>query len=343
MRKILDALRDVVHDRGHGIQELARPFYPVLKPPAWARRASDSGVVLRQLTESGGLPADAPLVAYAVDAEEAVAFLCREDLPALLDDDDLHRLALRHLEAELATHASWEELEVDLDGGGRLSALVLGGCYYAAEALLSATCLAEAHERLRAEELALAAPVRGRLFAADAAWDEATLEAFVLMVARQHYQADAAPISPHVFAAREGRLVGFLDGLDDVHRAVEERVLEARAREAASVTVMGLRLPGQGGDALGYRLTSEDPELLLRTAEDVVRSEGQDRHLCSELSGELRLLVVRTAGVEAAGPELAARLDELVEFLGKQLATLGLGPREGESFRLSWAFEAPQA
>jgi hypothetical protein len=340
--KIRDAIRDVVHDDGSGIQELRRPFYPLLKPFDWADRAREAGVLVRPLSLHVALPAHTPVVGLAVDAGEAVAFLKRTDLPELLDDEELAAIACQNLRELLGREGSFEAFEIPgPEGAVRL--LSLQGSYYASEALLVPETLAFAHDELGAETLAAAAPIRGQLLLTDADGGVAALHAFATVVARAFSMAEVAPISPHVFGVREGRLVGYLDGLERIQLDAATEVRAEREAESGAIAVRGARWASADGDTLVYVFTTEDAELLLSTMEEVLRGEAQDRDRSPELSGQLHVEIALTPLLAEAREALEPRLLTLVEFLDKQFETLGLGPREGCPFRVSYDFDLPEA
>jgi hypothetical protein len=340
--KIRAAVREVVHDDGSGIQELRRPFYPLLKPFDWADRAREAGMLVRPLSMDVALPAHTPVVGLAVDAGEAVAFLQRSDLPDLLDDDELAAIACQNLRELLGREGSFEAFEIPTPEGS-VRVLSLQGSYYASEALLVPDTLAFAHDELGAETLAAAAPIRGRLMLTDADGGADALHAFATVVARTFSLAEVAPISPHVFGVREGQLVGYLDGLERIHLDAAEAVRAAREAEEGAIAVRGARWAGEDGETLVYLFTTEDAELLLSTMEEVIRGEAQDRDGSPELSGQLHAMIALTPALAEARDALEPRLLTLVELLDKQFETLGLGPRQGQPFRVSFDFEAPDA
>jgi hypothetical protein len=340
--KIRAAIQDVVHDDGSGIQELRRPFYPLLKPFDWADRAKEAGMLVRPLSPDVALPAHTPVVGLAVDAGEAVAFLKRSDLPELLDDDEIAAIACQNLRELIGREGSFEAFEIPCPEGA-VRVLSLQGSYYASEALLVPDTLAFAHDELGAETLAAAAPIRGRLMLTDADGSAPALYAFASVVARTFSMAEVAPISPHVFGVRDGRLVGYLDGLERIQMDAANEAQAERETEAGAIAVRGARWAGEDGETLVYVFTTEDPELLLATVEEVLRGEAQDRDGSRELSGMLHAAIALTPPLAEARETLEPRLLTLVEFLDKQFETLGLGPREGCPFRVSFDFELPES
>jgi hypothetical protein len=95
-------------------------------------------------------------------------------------------------------------------GSGPMQMVLCTDDFFAAERILEPESVLEAQRRLGASALLAAVPRRGLLALMDAAASPDAIAWFVLMVAREHFEGQSAPISPLVFRMSGGRIVGAL-------------------------------------------------------------------------------------------------------------------------------------
>jgi len=318
----------------HTVGALEGTFLPVLKPAAWAERADRDGVVLRPLSDGDFLPPDAPQVAYAVGLGESVAFLDRSALPELLEPGEIHRIALDHLRDELQANGAFEEPDAEIAAELGVPVVFYSGSYYAAEALLVRELMQEAQARLGAEFIGVSVPVRGQLAAIDGAAPPEALARFAAIVAHTHLETNAAAIGPHVFAVYDGEIVGCLGGLEALQERVAGAVARLRADRSRRTVIERLHASDADGESVVLCVRTDDLEGALEDVEAAVRRFALEHAGDARLSGRIRVELEAPADHEDDGA-LRARLDDLASFLGRQLAELDAGPREGAPFSVT--------
>jgi len=208
------------------------PLLPALKPHDWKGREA---VICRPLMPDQE-SAYMPVVAYGHDLPHTFQFLSRKQFPEgdfsqqlkLIEQAALRNLGTREL--------VWKTEEVQIGPSKQLRMVVAGEDYFAAERILDAVFIKQAHGILKADMLIVAAPRRGMLLATSAKQPKEMLERFGAAVSAQYHRADSPPISPLLFVAVEGRLVGMLKGMEDAARDA----MQEEAREAPEVFCNGM-------------------------------------------------------------------------------------------------------
>lgn len=189
-------------DRGRAdIARAMEDILPLLKPADWELRDK---MVCRPLAELGtrGLP----LVAYGWDRPNTFEMLGL-DHPAAAPAAQLDGPALAHLRAR---PASWETIAIKVGWFRKVRFLVCGDDFLAAERILDTAFLTAAQRQLGAKLLAVGIPRRGLLMVCDGG-DKQTLRRFCAAVAGQYHRGESPTITPTIFAAVDGTLVGHLD------------------------------------------------------------------------------------------------------------------------------------
>lgn len=313
--------------------EIGEAFFPVLKPADWGRSAAESGVITRPLSNEA-MPDDAPVVAYALDTDVSVVFINRDMLPSLLDTDDIHGIALACLRKRLAAEAEFDELP---DASEQIGARILlyTGSYYAAEAILLPEVLKEAQERLGADFLCVGIPTRGGMMMIPGHEGEgASIAAFHAAVAGFHYEGRDAPISPRVYAARDGEIAGYLEGGDAVERRAKERVAGGSADQGRPLSVIKARKNEPDGDTLMLVFVGDDPDATLDQLQFVVRESTQELNGDETLSGRIVAQINLFGRNPRELPTLEAKAADLQAFLNRQLTQFGFGPMQGCVFHV---------
>ena len=208
------------------------PLLPALKPHDWKGREA---VICRPLMPDQE-SAYMPVVAFGHDLPHTFQFLSRKQFPEgdfsqqlkLIEQAALRNLGTREL--------VWKTEEVQIGPSKQLRMVVAGEDYFAAERILDAVFIKQAHGILEADMLIVAAPRRGMLLATSAKQSKEMLERFGAAVSAQYHRADSPPISPLLFVAVEGRLVGMLKGMEDAARDA----MQDEAREAPEVFCNGM-------------------------------------------------------------------------------------------------------
>ncbi len=184
---------------------------PLLEPSGWELKDK---MVCRPLATFG--TRRLPWVAYGWDRPstfEVLGLDHPEAAPAeLLDGAALAQLRTRS--------ASWESITIKLGWFKKARFLACSDDFLAAERILDAEFLLAAQRLLDAKMLAVGIPRRGMLMACDG-MDKDAVARFAAAVEAQYHRAESPPISPIVFAAVDGRLIGHLDDDDETDEQVE--------------------------------------------------------------------------------------------------------------------------
>jgi uncharacterized protein YtpQ (UPF0354 family) len=179
-------------------------IFPCLKETPWARLGPTVRRPLAEVEGAGWMP----WVAFGYDQPDAFVFLQENDLEEMgRSASDIEAEALGNLRDR---EASWQMVEMRREGSGPVQFVRCTEDFFAAERILEPESVLEAQRRLGASALLAAVPRRGLLVLMDAAAGAEAIAGFVLMVAREHFEGQSAPISPLVFRMSEGRIVGAL-------------------------------------------------------------------------------------------------------------------------------------
>lgn len=171
---------------------------PLLKAAIWVERVAEHGLLLAPLGAQMQPPL-APVVAYAIDQGETMAFLSASEVN-VTPQATIHESALASLRQRLS-QLDWAPV-ADYD-----RVLILAGDFHAAEGLLLPERLQEAHALLQAPALLACTPKRGVLLVgAYDGNDKASVEAFVELCYRVYYSEADESVSPVIWGVGEGRL-----------------------------------------------------------------------------------------------------------------------------------------
>jgi hypothetical protein len=328
-----DRLRRTL-DGTAGVDERV-PCLPVLKSHAWARDARSDGIVVRDLAPPDGMPDDAPRVAYAVDLGEAVVFAPTDHLPDSMSPDDLHEFALDNLRRELTGTADFRALDGDETESIGQRVLAYCGNYYATEAVLCPEIMREAQRELGADFLAVSMPERGQLLVTDGDADEAVLLQFAIYALCRHHLGDAAHVSEHVFAVKDGELVGHIRGLGDIRRHIASEAAKHHAASHASVVTRFADRDDEDGTSTLCTVRGSDPATMLRQLEGRLREWAVDNRRDPERTRRIEVTFVVATEEEAADPELADACRNLESFLTRQFEQLDAGPHADEPYAVT--------
>ncbi|KIQ06395.1 MULTISPECIES: hypothetical protein [Pseudomonas] len=127
---------------------------PLLKAATWQEQANEHGLLLSPLSVSVS-PAQAPLLAYAIDQGETVAYVSASEVD-VAQRADFHQSALAALRQRLS-QLDWVPV------AEHEHTLILAGDFNAAEGLLLPERLQEAQALLGATALLACTPKRGVL------------------------------------------------------------------------------------------------------------------------------------------------------------------------------------
>ena len=161
-----------------------------LKPAGWGT----DGMVARKLFDS--LP-DSPIIVVAQDHPDSVAYSVGtdktpEEIESMFDEG-------KGSLAEVEVQIEKLDLEVEMD------LYLVHGDYYAAEKVLDPMFMMQLHQLLGQELLAVAIPVKGRLFVTAGVQNPDNL-ARLMALAQGVHESEPNPITPHVFGVMNGEV-----------------------------------------------------------------------------------------------------------------------------------------
>jgi hypothetical protein len=192
-----------------------KPVLPLLKDAGWSNHEF---TLCRKLTD---LPAPrVPWLAFGYDHPHTFEFVVRETVLKERQDTpgnvlaETERQALDHLRAYPAV---WEQHTF-----GEMTLLVASSSFYAAEHVLLADFMQQAHDLLKAEYLMVGIPTRGMMFACSALDQKEIVGRFSAVVSARYHRGETAQITPTVFVMEKGVLKGFLSVSEDLGKQMVE-------------------------------------------------------------------------------------------------------------------------
>jgi len=327
-------------------EDLPETVLPILKPADWASGAD--GVLMRGIFDNLEIREGEPVVCYAIDLPETVAFLNEEQLDGGLSQSDLDRHAIDNLEKRLST-VEWHKLEQELglEGMGTVDGLILTGDYYCSEALLAPDIMRRAHEALDAAMLMAVAPVRGELYVTKLVSEtepEPERLAFAHFAISRFFNPPQAPIAPNVYIVRNGRLVGHVAGMDDIIDSARESAEKDIAEETDTLRHSAEAVATDSGVGLRVSVTAEDVEVMLRELQHVLRHYLMQMIDNEEFTGEthIDIDVADVDGTQIDRTDLVSEIDDMFAFLHRQFAGMGIKTANGDSIQLAYQLQNPR-
>lgn len=181
------------------------PVYPCLKENSWQGH-EDS--LCRPLW-SGRASEFMPWVAFGYDHPHTFEFLSKAQVKeGPQDANQVEREAVRNLRLR---KVEWTEVSVKLSFFKKLKMQVCQGDFLAAEKILDVGFMRQAQTALKARGILVGIPVRGVMFAMDGEGGTDRITAFIALIASQYQSAESAPISPAVFALKDGQVVEMVE------------------------------------------------------------------------------------------------------------------------------------
>src|SRR5262249_45905565 len=165
-----------------------------------------------------------PWIGFGFDRPHTFAFINIEDVAAMnTTEQALEAQAIANL---CARPAEWKRADVDVHGRN-LPLLTCSGDYFSAEHLLDVAFMQRGQQMLKTPGLLVGVPRRSVMMATRAGLDPNVGMAFAALVADEFRRQETAPISPAVFAVKDGVIVGIVEEVADA-------VLSAKADESAA-------------------------------------------------------------------------------------------------------------
>lgn len=321
-------------------------IYPVLKPADWAV-ASKQDTVQSSVFGGQDVAADEPVVAYAIDSDETVAFVALDMTNGALTAAKLHENAIANLERRLTAESEWVELESDsgIGGVGRVRGLRLAGSYYCAEGLLCPSILKQAHERLNSSLLMAVTPVRSQLYVTALVSQEnpePTRLMFIATGLMQYFNPPEALIGTNVWMISNGRVIGQLLGPAYEMLVESAKKFGDQARQAQhSKLEHRANIVRKGDDSpMLIEVTAHDLGVMLKNLQHVIRSYVEtavaDEHFCGET--HVLIATVDPAFDPDSQSELDRKLESMFDYLQKQFSSMRIATKNGRLIRLSYSF-----
>lgn len=284
---------------------------PCLKEAAWGR----DGVSACRLLWSGQKSPHIPWIGFGRDQPHSFAFLQRsapEEMGKSLER--IEREAVRNLRLRAAT---WQPLDVKMGWFKTLRMLVCGDDFLAAERILEPGFMKQAQATLKARGLLVGIPRRGFLIVTNAEQAADRLQAFAVMVSTQYHRAESAPISPVVFAMKDGAIVGMVEaaaeaGAPSVPDSLEDAPPEGDPAEPYLATMVLLD-DSTGRERIDIMVGGEDFERLANRVIAAVAQGLTNHGRRPEFGGEVRVMVLAftPTHVRIGLPQLRAHLEGL--------------------------------
>lgn len=286
------------------------PLLPALKANDWVGREHS---LCRPLVPDLDTPY-MPWVAFGYDHPHTFEFVTNQSMPGGSDPAQLQLLehaAVRNLRTR---NAAWQTEKIKA-AGKKLSLLICGDDFLAAERILDREFMAEAQARLKTKLLAVSAPYRGLLLAFDAQQPRERVEVFAAIAATQFFQTDSAPISPLTFLMDNGQIVGMIQGAEEQGQAVAEANQSEEPEIYQQVIVVSD--PETGKESLHILIGGADLDQFARVLSNVFTHGLQEMHKRGQFGGDVMIVII---------PDLTPRSHELDELLPRVQAHLqGVG------------------
>jgi uncharacterized protein YtpQ (UPF0354 family) len=310
------AVGDTHHELQHGTeehrtlngneQERGEPsgILPCLKEPAWSGRDD----VCRPLW-NGVESAHIPWLAFGYDHPHSFEFLGRARLEEMKKTErDVEREAIRNLRLRKAT---WHPTQVKLGFLKKLKMLICGDDYFAAEKILDQGFMREGQAKLGASLLAVGIPRRGFMIATDGKQPMDRLGVFAGAVSTQYQRADSPPITPAIFAVMDGKIVGMLQGAEEVGKGVVEREAESPGEDGAFLQSLVVANEETGLEEVHICAGGADLGKLGQAIEDAFRQTLVQHLPRKEFGGGIRVVIL----VDMTPEVIRRQLSSLEEHL----------------------------
>jgi hypothetical protein len=280
---------------------------PCLKASDWEGSETSVCYRLRLEVETPYLP----WVAFGYDQPHTFALLSRAALAELnKSEQEVEREALLNLGQR---SASWESVDVKLGFLKKLRMLACTDDFFAAERILDVGFMQQGQSRLKTKALAVGVPRRGVLMVTDAQQPVERLSLFVGAVSAQYHRAESAPITPGVFALVDGRIVGMLQGGEDIGKEMVER---AGGGERPFLQRLVVADSASGLEAVHLVVGGQELNGLASAIQSAFADTLQHDLSRPEFGGEIALVVIAEDTPETvrnALPSLVAHLQSVID------------------------------
>jgi hypothetical protein len=248
-----------------------------------------------------------PWLAFGYDRPHTFEFLNNDQLGALKKNlEQVEQEATRNVRLR---KASWQATPVPLGHAGEVDVLLCVDDYFAAEKILDAGFLRAAQKQLKIDLLAVGIPRRGFLMAIDGRQSMAILGAFAGAVSAQYHRGDSPPITPAVFAVVDGKVVGLLQGGEDLGR----EAAPSEDEEEQDFYIQGLVLTDKatGLESVHICAGGANVETLGQAIEQAFRQVIATHLARAEFGGEIRVVIL----TEMTPPEVRMEMPSLEAHL----------------------------
>jgi hypothetical protein len=304
-----------IGEAGASVAEDSAALLPCLKERVWAGREHAVCRVLWANTASAYMP----WAAVGYDRPSSFQFITTKDCAEMRTTEAaLEARALANLRQR---PAKWERVDIDSKHGSRFTILRCGEDFFAAERILDPDFLKEAQRTLRARGLLVGIPRRGRLYCVNGELPQDALQGFGTAIAQEFVSGESAPISPMLFAVKDGAIVEIVESIADaiLPQLESERDEEQGDANAPYMSVVTLR-NDQGTEDVQLMIGGDEAAQIANGVQRGVHHILQQHLTRKEFSGNIEVVVLGYTPDEAKVhlPEVMAQLQGYCDDLSKK-------------------------
>lgn len=320
---------------------LTDELFPALKTAEWAVSARKH-VAMQSLYACDDIQSDEPVVGYVHDHPETVAFINSDSLGKGTTITELHEHAMANLERRLAGNVAWDNLSFDanVEGLGKVEGLVLGGDYFASEAILSEKILKQAHAKLDSAMLMAVVPQRGEIFVTNLISQEnAEPERiiFVQFALKRFFNNEQSPVSTKVFIIRNGKIVGTVGGMDTIVEQAQQQAAAEQQQDEEALQHSGSLKGTQHGTSLHIDVNAACVATLEKNLQFVIKNYVSQVVEDASFDGEVHVKVaVSDPGFDESNDreQLDSTLSDMFAFLNNQFVATQVKAQSGAAIAL---------
>lgn len=299
---------------------------PCLKERKWVGREQ---TVCRALWENEA-SAYMPWLAIGYDHPHTFEFISNQKLAEMNTSE-------RALEAQALANlsqrpASWKPFDVDMQSGKRLHMLLCTDDFFAAERIVDAGFMRQAQRLLKAPGLLVGIPRRGLLMATTVA-DSGIVKAFGVAAAAEFSRAETAPISPMLFALKDGAIVGIVETLADALVPHGEPKGAEQAEDDPNAPRLSVLITrnDRGTEDVHLMAGGEDGLRLAKGIESAFMQLMKEHAARKEFSGHIQIVVLGTIP-----PSVRTHIGSVLAHLRGVCSEISTGERQ---YRVTLTYE----
>jgi len=317
---------DAVQPQYTQLSQLPDHLFPVLKTQSWSNNTKDH-VAMSHIFQDAHQVKDEPVIGYAFDSPTTLTFLNLADIGEEVTLDSVHQKALENLENRLNLN-SWQQHSVPINEEGEdVKGLVLKGDYFSSEAMLSETILNHAHEALDSDLLMVIAPCRGELYVSSLMSEEKTEPERVIYAGAalsNFFFSEQAPISPNVWIAKKGKIVGHVSGMEEIISIAEKHAEKQAQDEEEKLIHSVTTFESDLGLGINLDIVAHDIDVMLKNLQHVIRGYAQNYLAEENFTGDISVSIdLQDENFDNQMlDDLSQEMDNMFQFLNEQFENL---------------------